>query len=275
MSSSNVTYEWAFLSLTTNKFLGIDEFGKVCLSSECEGHCRFAIHGVSMHSAHLILRLQNALNHKYFLQIDGPSPFQIDGYGGNKKQSKKSIFRYTSKVKNNANIAMLQSVRWGFYVSVKPNGEIYINQYADNRSSFYRFRIPSNTPFHSSNAFDVLPQFAKNIIVQNRIRNNIDIPVLSNVEPSAPPIPDQMANMSDINEEKEGIPSQLMGSDTLINKFNGLKIEKSTNDNIYDTALDKHTILTSVFTNKNVNVLPTGLITAQVYYPIIIILSQY
>eukprot|EP01083_Nonionella_stella_P263768 895630_1 len=185
--STDTTHQWVFLSVTTNKFIGINEFGKVCVEEECEGHCRFNIHGVSMPSAHLIIRLQNALNYKYFLQIDGPSPFQIDGYGGNAKQSKKSIFRYTSKVKNNQNISMLQSVRWGYYISVKSTGEIYINQYADNRSSFYRFRIPSNTPFNSESAFNKLPQFAKNIIVQNRIQNNIDIPVITNIKPSAPP----------------------------------------------------------------------------------------
>ena len=46
-------------------------------------------------------------------------------------------------------------------------------------------------------------------------------------------------------------------------KFTVNDISMSTQNNIYDTPNGKHTILTSLYTNKNLNVLPTGHMTGK------------
>ena len=152
---------------------------------------------------------------------------------------------------------MIQSVRWGFYVSVKPSGEIYINQYADNRSSFYRYKVPSTTPHDAYQTAKQLPEFAQNIILQNhdqmtkttKVNKTTKTTITPNPmpivntytynnpmpKPSAPPA---VPASNDVNEgiEIEGMPSNLMSSDsftTLNNQFSEMKINDSVCYHLY------------------------------------------
>ena len=73
MASNSVFYEWLFLSCTTHRFLAVNEYGKVCIEPTPKPNTRWIPHTVSMPSAHLIIRLQNAHYPKYYIKIDRPS----------------------------------------------------------------------------------------------------------------------------------------------------------------------------------------------------------
>ena len=92
------SYHVLFQSQATNLFFGINSQGKVTLCDDPEPHCRFIIHNISLNSINRCIKLQNAKYQSFWLQMDGPKPFALNGLG-NPKSSQKSLFRYVVDLK--------------------------------------------------------------------------------------------------------------------------------------------------------------------------------
>ena len=93
-----VSYHVLFQSQATRMFLGISNEGKVVLCIDPEPHCRFILHNISLNSINRCIKLQNAKYQSFWLQMDGPKPFALNGFGS-LKSSQKSLFRYVVDLK--------------------------------------------------------------------------------------------------------------------------------------------------------------------------------